>query len=172
MQQRQEICGVLGAASDKKAIDIGLLQEGIGVIAVHTPAVKHRHAERLCRAVQFPQGRADVGAYGFRFRFSRRFARHSNCPYGLVGNDDLCGLVGDIAGYDFFNRDGQPVVTAMNDRIIGLSLEDYYQIPEVIAIAAENTKALALLGALRSGVVDTLATSMANALSILSLDQQ
>jgi len=34
------------------------------------------------------------------------------------------------------------------------------------------SKALALLGALRSGVVDVVATSVSNALTILNLDQQ
>ncbi len=82
------------------------------------------------------------------------------------------GVVGDIAGYYFFDCNGKPVTTEMNDRIIGLNIKDYKHIPEVIAIASEKTKALAILGALRSGVIDTLAISMSNALSILSLDEQ
>ena len=80
------------------------------------------------------------------------------------------GVVGDLAGYDFFDSYGNPVQTNMDDRIIGLSINDYLNIQEVIAIASENTKSYALLGALRSGVVDVLATSMSNALAILSLD--
>ncbi|UJF18485.1 sugar-binding transcriptional regulator [Vibrio sp. SS-MA-C1-2] len=82
------------------------------------------------------------------------------------------GVVGDIAGYDFFDINGNAVITPINDRIIGLSIDDYHQIPEVIAIASENNKSLALLGALRTGVIDVLATSMSNALSILSIDKQ
>ncbi len=41
-----------------------------------------------------------------------------------------------------------------------------------IAIAAENTKPLALLGALRTGAIDVIATSVSNALTVLNLDEQ
>ncbi|MEH6532434.1 MAG: sugar-binding domain-containing protein, partial [Photobacterium frigidiphilum] len=54
----------------------------------------------------------------------------------------------------------------------GLSMEELRHIPTVVVSAAENSKALALLGALRSGVVDVVATSVSNALTILNLDQQ
>ncbi|VTR56889.1 Transcriptional regulator, contains sigma factor-related N-terminal domain [Serratia fonticola] len=43
------------------------------------------------------------------------------------------------------------VDTVMNDRVIGLSIDELRKIPCVIAIASENTKALAILGALRTG---------------------
>ncbi|WP_087025282.1 sugar-binding transcriptional regulator [Thaumasiovibrio subtropicus] len=82
------------------------------------------------------------------------------------------GVVGDIAGYDFINARGEPVDTSMNGRVIGLSIDELRRIPTVIAVASEESKALALLGALRSGVVDVLATSVSNATSILNLDKQ
>ncbi|EGI6330530.1 sugar-binding transcriptional regulator, partial [Salmonella enterica subsp. enterica serovar Adelaide] len=47
------------------------------------------------------------------------------------------GVIGDIAGYDFFNAQGQHVNTAMDNRVIGLSVEELKRIPCVIAIAAE-----------------------------------
>jgi DNA-binding transcriptional regulator LsrR (DeoR family) len=81
------------------------------------------------------------------------------------------GVVGDIAGYGFFNIHGQTVDTVMNDRVIGLSIQELRQIPCVIAIASENTKAMAILGALRTGVIDVLATSAANARIVLNLLQ-
>lgn len=81
------------------------------------------------------------------------------------------GVIGDIAGYGFFDINGNPVDTVMNDRVIGLSIEELRQIPCVIAIASENTKAMAILGALRSGVVDIIATSANNARTILNLQQ-
>ncbi len=82
------------------------------------------------------------------------------------------GVVGDIAGYSFFDIHGQPVDTVMNDRVIGLNLEELRHIPCVIAIASENTKAMAILGALRSGVIDIIATSSSNARTVLNLHQQ
>ncbi|WP_094752452.1 sugar-binding transcriptional regulator [Psychromonas sp. CD1] len=82
------------------------------------------------------------------------------------------GVVGDFGGYDFFNVQGNVANTVMNDRVIGLSIDEFRPISNVIAIASENNKPLALLGALRSGAVDVLATSVSNALTILNLDEQ
>ncbi len=82
------------------------------------------------------------------------------------------GVVGDFAGYDFFDIQGNAAETVMSDRVIGLGIEEYRPIAEVIAIAAENSKPLALLGALRTGVVDVIATSVSNALTVLNLDEK
>lgn len=82
------------------------------------------------------------------------------------------GVVGDFAGYDFFDIKGQKANTVMSDRIIGLSIEEFRPVSDVIAIAAENSKPLALLGALRTGVIDVIATSVSNALTVLNLDEQ
>ncbi|MDU8924892.1 sugar-binding transcriptional regulator [Pasteurellaceae bacterium LIM206] len=72
------------------------------------------------------------------------------------------GVIGDIAGYGFFNLRGEAVDTVMNNRVIGLSLEDLKAIPCVIGIASENTKAMAILGALRTGIINIIATSANN----------
>ncbi|MEL7292968.1 sugar-binding transcriptional regulator [Vibrio sinaloensis] len=84
----------------------------------------------------------------------------------------LQGVVGDFAGYDFFDIHGKAAITVMSDRVIGLGLEEFRPISQVIAIAAENSKPLALLGALRTGVIDVIATSVSNALTVLNLDEQ
>ena len=83
----------------------------------------------------------------------------------------LSGTVGDMMGYDFIDIYGRPSLTPMQGRVIGLTITDLARIPDVIAIAAENTKAAGILGALRTGVIDTLATSVTNALTILRLDE-
>ncbi len=59
----------------------------------------------------------------------------------------------------------------MNDRVIGLSLEQLRAIPCVIAIASESTKATAIPGALRTGVIDVLATSASNARSVINMQK-
>lgn len=82
------------------------------------------------------------------------------------------GIVGDFAGYDFFDINGKVVHTVMSDRVIGLGIEEFRPIAEVIAIASENSKPLALLGALRSGAIDVIATNVSNALTVLNLDEQ
>ncbi len=82
------------------------------------------------------------------------------------------GVVGDFAGHDFFDVHGRIANTVMNDRVIGLGIDEFRPIAEVIAIAAENSKPLALLGALRTGAIDVIATSVSNALTVLNLDEQ
>ncbi|SHL51061.1 sugar-binding transcriptional regulator [Halomonas caseinilytica] len=83
----------------------------------------------------------------------------------------LSGTVGDMMGYDFIDLHGQPARTPMQGRVIGLTIGDLARIPDVVAIASENTKAAGILGALRTGVIDTLATSVTNAHTILRLDE-
>ncbi len=82
----------------------------------------------------------------------------------------LAGTIGDTMGYDFIDIHGRPADTGMQGRVIGLSRGDLERIPDVIAIASENTKAAAILGALRTRAIDTLATSFTNAHTILQLD--
>ena len=55
--------------------------------------------------------------------------------------------------------------------MIGLNLHELKQIANVIAIASEPTKVSGILGALNAGIIDTLATTSSNALSVLSFDE-
>ncbi len=87
-----------------------------------------------------------------------------------VAEARLLGTIGDIMGYDFIDIHGRPSSTAMQGRVIGLTIRDLLRIPDVVAIASENTKAAAILGALRTGVVNTLVTSSTNARTVLRLD--
>ncbi|MCW5283398.1 sugar-binding transcriptional regulator [Verminephrobacter eiseniae] len=80
------------------------------------------------------------------------------------------GTVGDMMGYDFIDIHGQPAKTPIQDRVIGLSANDLRRIPNVIAIAAESSKVTAMLGALRTGTIDTLATTASNAIAVLHLN--
>lgn len=82
------------------------------------------------------------------------------------------GVVGEIGGYGFLDIAGNSVDTVMNDRVIGLSIEELKKIPCVIAIASEKTKAMAILGALRSGVIDIIATTALNAEIVLNLQNE
>lgn len=79
------------------------------------------------------------------------------------------GIVGDIGGFDFFKLDGSHADTMMRGRVIGLEMEDLRQIPNVVAMASESRKALSIMGALRTGVIDVLATSVSCAMALLNL---
>lgn len=69
------------------------------------------------------------------------------------------GVAGDLMGYDFFDQQGRPAGSGLAGRVVGLTREDLARIGTTIAIASEDSKTDAILGALRTGVVDILATS-------------
>lgn len=81
------------------------------------------------------------------------------------------GAVGDILGH-FFDINGLLITHGMGGRVVGLSADDLRGIPCVIGIASETDKATAILGALRTGIVDILATSIGNARRILDLNTE
>ena len=80
------------------------------------------------------------------------------------------GTVADVSGYDFLDIQGQPTAPELSRRVIGLSHDDFRRIPNVIAVASERNKVLSLLASLRSGIIETLATSAANARAVLEMD--
>ena len=67
------------------------------------------------------------------------------------------GALGDMGG-QVFNAAGQRFDCSLNQRVIGLSLDDMRQIPLTMAVAAGLTKVDAMIGALRTGGVDVLCT--------------
>lgn len=79
------------------------------------------------------------------------------------------GIVGDIGGFDFFKLDGSSAKTLMRNRVVGLEMSDLKRIPNVIAIASESRKALSILGALKTGTIDILATSASCAMALLNM---
>lgn len=81
------------------------------------------------------------------------------------------GVVGDIMGYDFIDIDGNLAETPLVGRVIGLTIDHLRHIPEVIATASEPTKVTGILGALRTGTIDTLATTQSIAQTVLNLAQ-
>jgi DNA-binding transcriptional regulator LsrR (DeoR family) len=81
------------------------------------------------------------------------------------------GAVGDIAGR-FFDVDGKPVVTELNERIIALSLEDIKTMNPVIAVVGGKDKVKPILGALRGGYIDVLILDERTAKDVLTLDKQ
>ena len=91
---------------------------------------------------------------------------------GWFGADELRaaqadGVAGDLMGYDFFDRDGHACNDRLGGRVVGLTREDLSRVGTTVAIASEDGKALAILGALRTGAVDVLATSITNCEAIM-----
>ncbi len=80
----------------------------------------------------------------------------------------LKNAVGDILGR-FFDKDGKPLnIAEIDQRILGLTLEDLSKVATVIAVAGGEEKVTAIKGALKTGFIDVLITDDGTAQSILS----
>ena len=94
---------------------------------------------------------------------------------GLLSRGDLSnlrnqGIVGEICGR-FFDIKGCCDGFEINDRIIGLELDELRQIPQSVAVARGTQKALSILGALRGKFIKVLATDDITARSVLAAAQ-
>ncbi len=74
---------------------------------------------------------------------------------------ELCGILLDA--------DGEPVRTALSERIIGIQPDELRSVPEIIAIAYGNRKAHAVHAAIRGGFVTSLITHASLARELLAL---
>jgi DNA-binding transcriptional regulator LsrR (DeoR family) len=95
---------------------------------------------------------------------------------GYLSADDLTqiklsGGIGDMSG-QIFGIDGATYTGGFNERVIGLRLEDLRTIPTVMSIAIGVTKTQAILGALRTGVIDVFCTDLDTATAVLQLENR
>lgn len=77
----------------------------------------------------------------------------------------LADAVGDIANR-FFDKRGAPIQASLDDRTIGISLDELRRIPRVVGIAGGARKHEAIRAALQGGFIDVLITDRAVADSI------
>lgn len=78
------------------------------------------------------------------------------------------GAAGDMAG-QIFTLSGETHSSQYNQRIIGITLDDLCQIPLVIAVAAGQDKAAAILGSLRTSAIKVLCIDDQAARGVLRL---
>jgi DNA-binding transcriptional regulator LsrR (DeoR family) len=78
------------------------------------------------------------------------------------------GAVGDILG-SFFDVNGRAIVDGIGDRVVAVGRADLETIKCVVAICSERDKGDAILGALRSGMVNVLVTNLSTARTVLDL---
>jgi DNA-binding transcriptional regulator LsrR (DeoR family) len=76
------------------------------------------------------------------------------------------GVCADISGV-FLSAEGEPVPTALADRMIAISAEEMRMIPEMIVIPYGIRKAPAVRAALRSGLVGGIVTHATLARAVL-----
>lgn len=80
------------------------------------------------------------------------------------------GAVGDVVGR-YFDLEGRPVKTEMDERIIGITLEQLRNIPLRVGLALGERKIKALVGALRGGYINALITDYATALGVIKTER-
>ncbi len=178
------ICGIGGTKRDGQLIDADHISRNLArkfngytetlyaPAYVETPELRAAFMQnRLIQATLEQASKADIALIGLGDMNENSFMVQLGwfTPQEIITARQDQGVVGDLAGYSFFNIQGKSVDTVMNDRVIGLSLEQLRAIPCVIAIASESTKATAILGALRTGVIDVLATSASNARTVINM---
>ncbi len=114
-------------------------------------------------------------------------ARATFALVGIGGTDDNCTMVhsgclsldeigrlrdeaavGDVLG-NYVDARGHLIAAPHSERLVALSIEDLLRIDTVIAVASETEKPLAILGALRAGVIDVLIVDEGNARAVLEL---
>ena len=76
------------------------------------------------------------------------------------------GAVGDIA-LRYFDAEGRGVASEIDDRIIGISLEQLKDGPRVVAVSGGPDKVPAIRAALRGGLIDVLVTDSVTASRLL-----
>ncbi len=74
--------------------------------------------------------------------------------------------VGEICG-SYFTLDGSPILLEMNERTIALGFQDLVRVPTRVAMGWGARKALANVGAARSGLVNVLITDEETAREML-----
>jgi deoxyribonucleoside regulator len=107
---------------------------------------------------------AFVGVGGLQDRISLTEA-------GYVGEQDMreltsSGAVGDIGGR-FFDRQGAPVSSDFDRRVIGLTLDQFCRIPVRVIVGGGDDKLAAIAAAVRGGLASVLITDQHTALALI-----
>jgi len=87
-------------------------------------------------------------------------------PRSVLPNLLKKGAVGSI-NLRYFDRNGQLVPSEINDRIIGLTLDEFKRIPRVVGIAGGSAKVEAIRAALRAKLLNVLVTDNITATMLL-----
>ena len=77
------------------------------------------------------------------------------------------GAVGDVC-LRYFDVNGQPVLTHLNNRVIGMQLEQLRKVKRSVGIAGGERKVAAIRGALRGGFINVLITDRFTAEALIA----
>jgi DNA-binding transcriptional regulator LsrR (DeoR family) len=79
------------------------------------------------------------------------------------------GAAGDLC-MRFFDVEGRPVESALNERVIGMELEQLRNVRRCVAVAGGRRKITAIRGAMRGGYINVLITDIHTAQALLEPD--
>lgn len=77
--------------------------------------------------------------------------------------------VGEICAH-FFDKDGKAVKTPLDERVINIDFDDFFNIPLRLGVAGSKSKIPAILGALRGGYINSLVTDLDTAQFLNGID--
>ena len=77
------------------------------------------------------------------------------------------GAVGDI-GLHFFDVEGNPIPSEVDERVIGVGLDVIRSLPRVVGISGGSSKFKAILGALHGKFIHSLITDVDTAQALLA----
>lgn len=76
------------------------------------------------------------------------------------------GAVGDVC-LRYFDEEGRPVITPLNERVIGMELEQLRKVKRSVGIAGGRRKLAAIRGAARGGYINVLITDVLSAQELI-----
>jgi DNA-binding transcriptional regulator LsrR (DeoR family) len=88
-------------------------------------------------------------------------------PKGAYAELVAAGAVGDIA-LRFFDANGATATSTLEDRVLGISVQQLRRTPRVVGVAGGPLKVQAILAALRADLLDVLITDVDTAEALLA----
>ena len=78
------------------------------------------------------------------------------------------GAVGDVC-LRYFDADGNPIQSVLNDRVIGMDLEQLRKIKRCVGVAGGKRKVAAIRGAMRGRYINVLITDVNTANELIGV---
>lgn len=132
------------------------------------PARDALMADPVLEAIVNSWARVAVALVGIGSVDPSPLVRDSGNAWGPADRQELAsaGAVGDIC-FRFFDASGNPVSSALDERVVGISLDDFRLIPRRVGVAGGLHKVPAIRGALSGGLLTTLVTDTDTARAVL-----
>jgi DNA-binding transcriptional regulator LsrR (DeoR family) len=126
-------------------------------------------SERRIQAILAKIRHANMAIVGIGDLSAHTLVVKSNLPDGdaLIAEVLRKGAVGELLGH-YFAEDGRKIDCEMDNRIIGIGIDELKRIPIVAAVAGGESKIKAIESVLRSGFCNALVTDIGTARALLN----